>query len=221
MSVLTKRGIRTGFVIATLAVLAAFAPTPAYAISYTLSVPNDGLSGFGPDYATVTVTLDAVDQAIAHVSITTLGTYRIGDGGTVGVNTNGAATGSNLSTTDCANTGCFATGAGNEDGFGSFTVSVNLFDGAGHSITSLSFDLTKASGTWLSDADVLTNNSDGYLAAAHIYAGCSGTPEPCVTTGYAANGTASVPEPGSLALLGTGVVGLVIALRKRLILPRP
>jgi hypothetical protein len=98
-----------------------------------------------------------------------------------------------------------STSTGNADGFGSFNLNVNLFDGFTNSTDSISFVLT-ATGTnsWANAAAVLTPNNKSNEAAAHIF--------PCVVP-CTANETvaqtafASTPAP----IVGAGLPGLMIA----------
>src|SRR5262249_53672338 len=97
----------------------------------------------------------------------------------------------------------------------------DAFDGFGHSVSALTFTITKASGTWATASDVLTANSNGAYAAAHIFvagASCtdsSGKPDACAT-GYAANGGAHVPDGGmTVSLLGLALGGLGMVARRR------
>src|SRR5262249_43552673 len=109
-------------------------------------------------------------------------------------------------------------GANTEDGFGSFNQTINSFDGYTHAASTLSFTLTNTSGTWGSDAVVLSNNASGFPAAAHIFVASCGTPASCdrsaggnataaLATGYATVG-GFVPEPSPASLLGLGLIGL-------------
>ena len=143
----------------------------------------------------------------------------MGDGSSVAVNVNAASwtvaaiTGSNSGTG--FSPGPYSNGGShNVDGFGIFRQTINSFDGFTHASDTLSFNVNATSGTWTNAADVLTPNSDGLLAAAHIFVtqfpanASNGT----LATGFAAN---TVPEPGTVSLVALGVLGLVGALRKR------
>jgi hypothetical protein len=137
----------------------------------------------------------------------------MGDGGTADLNVNGACTlgaatasGPFTAPTFVANT------PGQVDGFGTFSLSLNFVDGYANAADKVSFEITNTTGLWTSDAAVLTNNANGANAAIHAFA-CTA---PCaldaraLATGFAANGGTNdeVPEPASLALLGTALAGL-------------
>jgi hypothetical protein len=193
--------------------------------SYSLNLGNTSgspaLSDFPPPYGTVNVHLD--DSTHATITFTALpgpGTvqYLFGGGGAVAVNTNGAATivagftgsnsGSGYSGTNLSNGG-----AGNEDGWGSFSNTLNEFDGYSWSLTTVTFQLAKSSGSWGSSADVLANNADGHLVAAHIFVSPTAAmaTSGALATGFATNGpTLPGPEPATmaLALAGIGTIGL-------------
>jgi hypothetical protein len=208
------------FVVLAVGTVPAFADT----ISFTINLGNAAISGFTGPYAEVSVDLTSATTAtLTFTSDTNSGNiYLLGDGGSVAVNVNAltwtlsAITGSNAGTGFTPGTWSDG-GAGNEDGWGSFNQTINSFDGFTHSSDTISFTLTNTSGTWAGAANVLTPNASGYDVAAHIFV----TADPAdgsngaLATGFATNGPA-VPEPGSLALFGSGLIGLAGMLRRKL-----
>jgi hypothetical protein len=189
-------------------------------ITFSLYAGNTALTsaGFLGPYADVTV--NRTSSTTATITFDADGSYRFGDGGSFAVNVNSTSFTSSATATTNGSAATTLDVPGHEDGFGIFNDVYNTFDGAGDSFTSGHFDLTDVGGTWASASDVLTGNAGGWLAGAHIFAGCEPTEGrlSCVATGFAAgNGDTPLPtpEPGSLLLVGTGLAGLTYLGRKR------
>src|SRR5262249_16211368 len=98
------------------------------------------------------------------------------------------------------------TGSGNVDGFGKLNLTLKGDDGFTHASDTISFTVTNLSAIWGADTDVLTSNSGGSLAAAHIFVTSfpANASNGASKTGFAANGEQVVPAPPSVVLLGLG-----------------
>jgi hypothetical protein len=109
------------------------------------------------------------------------------------------------------------------DGFGKMNLvfdGPNFAGGNAPDIDKLVFDVAITDATWADAESVLTDDSTGYLAGAHLVADISGSPGwpdgGSALTGYAGNGPGFIPAPlpPSVLLLGSGLLGIV-TLRKR------
>ena len=194
-------------------------------ISYTLNGGNTALSGFPGPYATVEVNLtDSTHATITFTSLTNgNNVYLLGGAQAADVNVN--ATNWTLGTVTGTNSfsggppfgapGGYTNGGANAvDGFGSFNQTIDSADGYTHVASQITFGLTDNSGTWASAANVLTGNSNGFPAAAHIFV-CTLTSGSCSVTAPA-TGFATVPIPAAAWLFGSGLVGLIAIARRRI-----
>lgn len=226
--------LRRNWATASLGLLAiVLSVSPAFAdLILTLNTPNAAMVPYTGPYAQVDISLTGQVATVTFTSLTNGGhVYLIGDGSSVALNINSAsftvtqATGTNPGTgfTPGAWSIDNPPGTSNVDGFGSFNMVQTDFDGFSHSAQIVTFTVTNTGTAWASAADVLTPNSNGAEAVAHIFVcntvDASGN---CVAsggalaTGYAADGGTSVPEPSVLMLLGSGIAGFTyLTVRRR------
>lgn len=180
--------------------------------SFQLTVPNPDVTGAGP-YADISVALSNSNKT-ATITITsdTNGgyIYLLGAHGAVALNVNGAYSFDSVTGTQEFSGGFLSNGgAGQESQFGHFNLTVDAHGGFANAYTQIVVTITKSTGSWASEADVLIPNSDGQMAAAHVLAcaiPCNKT-EGAAFTGYVSNPT-TVPEPHTLFSVALGGLAL-------------
>ncbi len=208
-------------VLAAIVLLIGVSTAMADTITYTLNYGNYGINSYPGPYATVTVNLTSSTTATIDFDSLINGNYVYMFGANSALDVNVNATSWTLGSISASNSyggftpGSFTDGgSSNADGFGAFNQTIDSTDGYHAAATQASFSLTNTSGTWADAASVLTPNSNGYAAAAHIFvADCTETTcaDSALATGYA-----TVPEPASMALLGSGFLALGGFIRRRL-----
>ena len=187
---------------------------------YDLTQGNSAISGYPAPYGSVSVNLDA-GGTVATITFTAAQTgafqYLFGDGGSAAVNVNGAFTLGAITGTQLPGFGPTTYsngGAGNVDGWGHFNLTINSSQGYTDASNSITFTLTKTSGTWSSDANVLTANANGSFVAAHIFVAAfpANVNAGALATGFASNGGAvNTPDGGATVMLlgaALGVLGM-------------
>jgi hypothetical protein len=188
--------------------------TPAYPLDIPLNSANIAFPG---PYLNVNINFTGTQADFIVTSQTSGGfTYYFGKNDAFALNlTNSDVSVNVTSATDWNNNdqtpaGPITPGTGNMDGFGSFNFILSGPNSYNDQLKELKFTLTLLSGpTWSSIDDLLLNNSNGASIAAHISVAGTGA---AISTGFAAGseeGTGiTVPEPGTMLLLGFALVGL-------------
>lgn len=234
-----KRYTGAAFVLALFALLTFGSPcASADTFGFDIGIPNAAMSPYTAPYASVNINLTSATTAtVTFTSETATSgnpnctpanpcTYLMGDGSSVALNIAASSftVGSISAPASFVLDGNTFTpgpytvdnppGTTNVSDFGRFNMTIDDFDGFAHSTNSLSFVVTNTGGTWANAMTVVTANAKGFYGAAHIFVEsglCTGA---CVT-GFAGNGV--VPEPGSIAMFGTGLLVAGYTLRRKLL----
>lgn len=206
-------------------------PVLASADMFTFDLNVINFGGYTGPYATVTVNQSGNIADLTFTSLTNGNyVYLFGDGSSAAVNVNSTAYSVSNLTSNNTYSMWFTTPtltpnvddpanpppAPQVDGWGRFNTTIDSSDGYASASSVIGFRLTNNLGDWANAASVLVDNADGYFAAAHIMVGdLRDLENGALITGYAANGTPQVPEPATMLLFGTGMIGLAGIARKK------
>jgi hypothetical protein len=203
-----------------LLVLAVGGGAKASEIQVVLNLAN--VAGYPSPYAMVTIDVaNGGGVAMVDVEGLSLGgfNYEIGGAGAVGLNLTKAATANTFSWIGGNGlTGFSNGGSGNEDGYGSFSLTVDGFGGFTQAVTDLKFVVTPTSGVFANALSVLTPNGNLHDAADHIFIASKSCDAACNTM-FASNSAGPVVVPDSAtsipAMLGLAVIAGYAKLKNR------
>lgn len=220
---MTRHLLRALFALVLLVALAA----PAKADSVDLNLAN--IAVVGP-FGTITYTLSG--SSINVIVLMNPGfTIKGGDGNDFGFNVVGSTTGvtvSNIMRCTVSNCGTAASPLNfsattadfntsqNIDGFGTFEFALAKIGGNGSQPDLVGFSFTVSrDGGFSSASQLFELSTGGGSGSGHfvIHLVCS----TCGSTGFAVDaGGTPIPEPGTMALFGTGLLGLAGVIRRRM-----
>jgi hypothetical protein len=195
--------------LAVMAVVTVSSAVAARADSVVINTPNSGLSGTPGPYATVNYVLNGSSIDVTVTMAAGFQAFGEGNGNSAmfGFNVVGSTAG--LSVTNLSPSNLTANlGGGNMDGFGGFDVTISCCNPP-NAINGFSFTVSRTGG-FSSASNLFEASSSGAHFAIHI-APTNGNP-----TGFAGDtGVPNVPEPASMILFGTGLIGVATGLRRR------